>query len=139
MADNRDDGGADYELLGSLSIPPFLDTAARRVHGHGAEEMLFSTTRNELLQLAKYWGTEIVKIDFFRFQSGNSSASAGEEVGQFAEQRLNSIAEIVGSNLVDLAVAQADQEFAQTLDARSWETFLFAASHPCDPPPLLMD
>jgi hypothetical protein len=114
---------ADNDLLGAMHGRGFTVGGVDEVNGHGAEEIHgFSPTRHELIQLVKHWATVVVEIEYFWFcfqQTGSSEI----RLRPFAWRRISRIAEALGQEVVDKAVAEAIEEYGKGQDARAWQVF----------------
>ena len=59
---------ADNKMLGAINNGRFIIGHVEEVNGAGAEEVQgFLPTRNELIQLAKYWAKVGIDIDYYWF------------------------------------------------------------------------
>ena len=98
----------------------FLD----EVDGPGAEEIrVFISTRNELIQLVKYWAKVKIDLNYFMFLYQQTGSDWRRETS-FAEFRIGHIAKIIGNDEVDKAVEEAYAEFGERQDKRYWDIYL---------------
>lgn len=115
---------ADNDSLGPSGGYGFIIGYVDEVNGRGAEEIQgFLATRHELIQLAKYWTTKAIDIEYWWFlyeQVGTSETRSRA----FAWRRVSRIEEIVGKEEVDGAVKEAYDEYGKRLDAKAWNIFL---------------
>jgi hypothetical protein len=82
----------------------------------------FVATKFEVLQIAKYWATEIVDLDFDYFLYGCTGSSEWRR-REFADRRLNTISKFIGTLEVRVAFREAEQAFAKGIDPRTWKIF----------------
>lgn len=82
----------------------------------------FVATKNEILQLVRYWATEIIDLDFAFFLYG-SSGSSEWRTREFANRRLDTISKLIGEEEVTKTLRLAEQAFGQRVDQRAWRIF----------------
>jgi hypothetical protein len=93
------------------------------VNGRGAVEMSeFVPTRHELLQLVKYWMGVVLDRAFDGFLY-EYSCSEAIRLKPFAMRRIDRIADCCGEDCVRHACREAEDAFAQTVDAEAWQVF----------------
>jgi hypothetical protein len=80
-------------------------------------------TRNELHQLARYWATEIIDLDYDFFLYGGTGSSEWR-VREFANRRLSTMCTLLGADVVENIVSEAEQAFGKTVDQRAWKVFM---------------
>jgi hypothetical protein len=91
---------ADNDLLGAIRGRGVCTGFVDEVNGPGAEECsAFVPTRNELLQLVKYWAKIAIDIDYFWF-CYEQSGSREIRLEPFAWRRINRIAALLGNEVV---------------------------------------
>src|ERR1700730_13252943 len=113
----------DAQGLGPPQAGPFVIGVVDMIVGEGGVEVPgFVATKNEILQLARYWATEIIDLnfEFFLYQSTGSSEWRTRE---FAHRRLNTIGKLIGEEEVTKAFRQAEQAFANGTDQEAWKSF----------------
>lgn len=113
----------DSAGLGPLCVSPFTVGLVDIIAGKGGVEVAgFVATKDELLQLARYWATEILNLDFtyFLYQCTGSSEW---RTSLFARRRLDRIADLIGTQEVSNAFNEAEQAFARTVERRAWRIF----------------
>lgn len=109
--------------LGPRQTGPFSFGVVNTIVGEGGVEVPgFVPTKNEILQLVRYWATEIIDLDFSFFLHG-ATGSSEWRTREFANRRLNTISELIGQQEVTTAVEQATETFARRVDARAWKVF----------------
>jgi hypothetical protein len=92
--------------------------------GEGGLEMPgLVTTKNETLQLVRYWANEIVGLDFTFFLYG-CVGSSDWRIREYACRRLDTIAKSIGEEEVKKVFAQAEQDFGKGVDQRAWKIFM---------------
>jgi hypothetical protein len=88
----------------------------------GAEEVPeFVPTRNELIQLVKYWTKKTIDIDYFYFLWGQEEEW---RLLGYANSRLSKIAYLLGNAEVERAIAVAYDEYGSDQDPKLWDIFL---------------
>jgi hypothetical protein len=113
----------DAQGLGPRHTGPFAFGFVDMIVGEGGVEGPgFVATKNEILQLVRYWTTEIVDLDFSFFLHG-ATGSSEWRTREFANRRLNAIGKLIGQREVTTAVEQATETFARRVDARAWKVF----------------
>lgn len=94
------------------------------INGPDSAEMPeFVPTRYELLQLAKYWATLDLDLQFDFFLYGQSGSSEYRR-SAFARRRVGRIAEILGREQVDKLIDEVYEEYGKKQDARAWAIFV---------------
>jgi hypothetical protein len=113
----------DARGLGPRQTGPFAFGVVNMIVGEGGVEVPgFVPTKNEILQLVRYWATEIIGLDFSFFLYG-ATGSSEWRTREFANRRLNTISKLIGQQEVTTAVEQARETFAKRVDARTWKVF----------------
>jgi len=113
----------DAQGLGPRQTGPFAFGVVDTIVGEGGVEVPgFVPTKNEILQLVRYWATEIIDLDFSFFLHG-ATGSSEWRTREFANRRLNTISKLIGQQEVTTAVEQATETFAKRVDARAWKVF----------------
>lgn len=94
-----------------------------RVNGRGAEEINgFTPTRNELIELVKYWYGVLLDNRYFSFLYAQSGSREIRE-NPYAQRRIDRLAEALGHEDVDKAIAETEAEFSENLNPEHWEIF----------------
>jgi hypothetical protein len=94
-----------------------------RIVGEGGLEVPgFVATKDEILQLVRYWATEIIHLDFAFFLYG-STGSSEWRTREFANRRLTTISALIGEEEVNKAFRKAEHVFANGVDSRAWRIF----------------
>ena len=88
-------------------------------------------TRNEVFQLARYWVTEIIKLDFDYFVY-RSLESSRWRIREFAARRLDTISRFIGEEDARKAVKEAEQAFEKRVDPLSRKNFKGGGNRPGD-------
>ncbi len=88
----------------------------------GLEVPGFVATKNETLELVRYWATEIIDLDFTLFVYG-SSGSSEWRTREFATHRLDTISKLIGEEEVSKTIRLAEQAFGQGVGQRAWRIF----------------
>ena len=115
---------ADSDDLGPLVAGPFQIGALDEVNGEGGIEVPdFVPTRNELLQLVKYWERVTLEIEYFWFLY-QQTGSTDIRMRPFALRRINRIADVLGEEAVKQAIEEVYEEFRKREDPRLWDIFL---------------
>jgi len=102
----------------------FVVGSVDEVNGRGGEEIKdYDPTRNELLQLVKYWYEEFLSLKWSFFEtSGTGSFELRRE--HFAKRRINRIATAIGNEAVNQAIEEVHAKCkARVNDDRLWEIF----------------
>ena len=90
---------------------PFTIGFAEAIVGEeGLEVLGYVVTRNEILELVRYWATEIFQLDFAYFLYSEWRTY------QYSQGRLNTISELIGEEKVTEACRQAEQAFSRRVD-----------------------
>jgi hypothetical protein len=121
---NDNKHGPDNEGLGFYGNGRMIVGYVEEVNGAGAVEMPgFVATKHELIQLAKYWASIRIDIqfDWFAHQCVGSSETRLES---FSGRRISRIAECLGKDETNAAVENAHAEYAKNIDPRIWNVFL---------------
>ena len=109
--------------LGPRHVGPFTIGIVDMIVGDGGLEMPgFVATKNEILQLAQYWATKIINLDFLLFLYGCSGSSEWRTVA-VANRRLDRISTLIGEEEVTKAWREAEQAFATGVDQQAWKIF----------------
>jgi hypothetical protein len=122
---NPDVKNADNEWLGAVHAGGSVIGRVDEVNGPGAEEILFSPTKHELIQLVKHW-TRIafdIEYDWFLYQQSGSSDCRQQT---FAWCRINRIASAVGEPDVKKAIDEISEELIK--ESEGWRVFLRGTS-----------
>ena len=94
------------------------------VDGLGVEEIrVFIPTRNELIQLVKYWAEVKIDLNYFMFLYQQTGSDWRRETS-FAGFRIGRIAKIIGEDEVNKAIDEAYTEFGEKQDKRYWDIYL---------------
>jgi len=102
---------------------PFAIGDVDEIVGEGGVEVPgFVATKNEILQLVRYWATEIIDLDWIFFVYG-STGSSEWRTREFANRRLNAIGKLIGKEEVTQAFRQAEQAFGKGVDQWAWKIF----------------
>jgi hypothetical protein len=114
----------DARDLGPRQAGPFLVGVVDVIVGQdGAEIPGFVVTKNELLQLFRYWAFEIIDLDFEFFLYGCVGSSEWR-TREFANRRLDRITNLIGEEETTKAWKQAEQAYGQRVDQRAWRIFM---------------
>lgn len=114
----------DAEGLGPMHVGCSIVGAVDRIVGEGGAEVPgFLATKNELLQLVRYWATEIIDLDFDFFLYGCTGSSEWR-TRAFANRRLYTISKFIGEEEVTKAFRQAEQAFGKRVNQRAWKIFM---------------
>jgi hypothetical protein len=114
---------SDNSSLGQYTNGAFTVGSVDEVNGRGAQEVpAFIPTRNELVELAKYWAKVAIEAEFFGFIYA-CSGSTEIRLIPFAWRRVDRIADCVGEDEVGNAVEEVYEELAKTRDVRTWQIF----------------
>ena len=81
----------------------------------------FVPTRDELIQLVKYWATMVIDIRYWSFVAGQTGRD-DFRLENLALVRIQRIAEIIGDEEVAKAVNEAKAELSK--EAQGWDIFL---------------
>ena len=107
--------------MGPREADPFTIGFAEAIVGEeGLEVLGYVVTRNEILELVRYWATEIFQLDFAYFLYFLYSEW---RTYQYSQPRLNTISELIGGEKVAEACRQAEQAFSRRVDERAWRIF----------------
>ena len=113
----------DARGLGPMRAGPFAIGDVDEIVGEGGVEVPgFVATKNEILQLVRYWATEIIDLDWIFFVYG-STGSSEWRTREFANRRLNAIGKLIGKEEVTQAFRQAEQAFGKGVDQWAWKIF----------------
>jgi hypothetical protein len=113
----------DAQGLGPRQAGPFTVGFVDMIVGKGGLEVPeFVATKHEIIQLVRYWATEIIDLDFEFFLYGCTGSSEWR-THVFANRRLTTISKVLGEEEVTKAVMQAKEDFAKTVDQRAWKIF----------------
>jgi hypothetical protein len=114
----------DSDGLGFWGNEVFTVGYVEEVNGPDSVEMPeFVPTRYELIQLAKYWATLALDLQFDFFLYGQTGSSE-YRLDAFARRRVGWIAEILGREQVDKVIDQAYEEYGKKQDAKAWGIFM---------------
>ncbi|MGA3315458.1 MAG: hypothetical protein ABSC64_03355 [Candidatus Korobacteraceae bacterium] len=114
---------ADNKGLGSWGGPGYCVGYVDEVNGPGAGEVVgFVPTRHELLELARYWATVAVDLEYFRFLHGQYSSDRYRQQC-FAWRRVGRIQELLCED-ADKVVDEVYEKFGKEQNQKYWETFL---------------
>jgi hypothetical protein len=83
----------------------------------------FVATKNEVLQLVRYWATEIIRLEFTCFLYAYSGSSEWR-TREFANRRLDTIGKLIGQEEVTNAYRQAEQAYGRVVDPQAWGIFM---------------
>jgi hypothetical protein len=129
-ADQNHKLSKDAHGLGPLQGGQIRLGAVDMIVGEGGVEVPgFVATRNEVFQLARYWATEILRLDFdyFIYRSLGSSEWRTRE---FAARRLNTVSQFIGEGDARKASKEAEQAFKERVDPLSWKNFTGGGNSP---------
>ncbi len=114
---------ADNKGLGSCGRPGFCIGYVDEVNGPGAGEVVgFVPTRHELLELARYWATVAVDLEYFWFTYGQYSSDRFRRQS-LAWRRVGRIQELLGED-TNKVVEKVYEEYGEKQEKRHWEAFL---------------
>jgi hypothetical protein len=114
----------DAQGLGPRQASPFTVGFVDMVVGKGGLEVPgFVATKHEILQLVRYWATEIIDLDFEFFLYGCVGSSEWR-TREFAHRRLDRITNLIGEEEATTAWKQAEQAYSQRVDQRAWKIFM---------------
>ena len=120
LGENRNDSndGLGVVRTGGLVIG-FVDA----VNGPGARPCPeFVPTRHEVLEIARYWGSELLDNQIYWFLYGQTGSDE-IRIMAFAEARLDRIAAILGTESVTAVWEQVEHKFREQLGDKLWDTF----------------
>ena len=93
------------------------------VNGWGACEINeFVPTRYELIRLVKQWHTVYLKCKFDCFVF-NVTACREDRLATYAMRRIKRIAELLGEEIVNKAMNEAEEKFAESTNPALWGAF----------------
>lgn len=93
-------------------------------NSHRKEIATFVPTRDEMIQLVKYWVMEAIDEEYFIFW-GQCFGGSNRRRIDFDWKRVNDIAQILGEEETDRAVKKAYEEMAQDIDQSHWIVFRY--------------
>jgi hypothetical protein len=114
----------DSRGLGPMCAGSLVIGHVDQIVGEGGVELPgFVPTKNELLQLVRYWAMEIIDLDFafFLYDCTGSSEWRNRE---FANRRLNAISRVIGREEVTKTFREAEQAFSKGVDQKAWKIFM---------------
>jgi hypothetical protein len=115
---NADNEGLGFTQIGQCSIG-FVD----EISGTGAAECpTFVPTHKELLELARYWSRELLHCDTVCFLYGYSGSSEWRLI-EYANRRLERIADILGDDNVKAIFTEVENEFRTKWGESAWELY----------------
>jgi len=117
------DDGADEALMMRKNTAPIKETQPS-TRDHKKEVAAFVPTQDELSCLVKYWVRRAIDGEYFIFWDqcfGTSDLRAID----FDWNRVNEIAQILGTEKTDKAVTEAFEEEAQTFERHNWIVFRY--------------
>ena len=85
----------------------------------------FSPTSEELLQIVKYWTTEVLKVEYLDHFLIGMHEGRDWKLYYLAIRRISRITELLGQETVDQAIEEVYIEIGEKQDERIWNTFLF--------------
>jgi hypothetical protein len=107
-----------------MQAGPFAIGVVDVIVGEGGLEVPgFVATKSEILELVRYWATEIIDLDFTFFLYGCTGSSEWR-TREFANRRLNTISKLIGEEEVTQAFREAEQAFGKGVDQRAWKIFM---------------
>jgi len=122
-ADNGKLLSEDSRGLGPRYWGPVAFGVVDMIVGEGGTEVPgFVATKNEILQLVRYWATEIVHLDFSFFVLGYTGSSEWR-TREFANRRLDTIGKFIRKEELTEGFRHAEQVFAKGVDQRAWKIF----------------
>ena len=83
----------------------------------------FIPTRQELIQLVKYWAKMKIDVEYFMYVHQQTGSDLLSEKS-FAEYRIGRIAKILGDDEANKAVQEAYTEFGGDQDKQLWDKFM---------------
>ena len=83
----------------------------------------FNPTREELIQIIKYWAEEILRMDYESFLDGCWCGSQ-THLQIFGVHQINRIKEVLGKEAVKQAISETNTKFAEAQDKRLWDIFV---------------
>jgi len=115
---NADNEGLGFTQIGQCSIG-FVD----EISGTGAAECpTFVATHKELLELARYWARELLHCETYCFLYGYSGSSEWRLI-EYANRRLERIADILGDDNVKAIFTEVEAEFRTKWGEPAWELY----------------
>ena len=109
--------------LGPMQVGPIVVGLVDEIVGEGGVEVPGCViTKYESVQIVKHWAAEIIDLDFSYFLHA-STGSSEWRIREYANRRLNTIAQSIGEQEVETAFKQAGENFAKTVDQRAWKIF----------------
>ena len=113
---NADNDGLGTTVL--CGLPGIIEGYVVEVNGELAREIPdFVPTRDELIQLAKYWAKVERDIEFFHFRFRMTGSSEVRRA-TFARRRIARIERLVGRDVVKMAKEEAYAEVEKEQDPR---------------------
>jgi len=85
----------------------------------------FSPTSEELLQIVKYWTTEVLKVEYLDHFLIGMHEGRDWKLYYLAIRRISRITELLGEEAVDQAIDEVYTEFGKIQDENLWNIFLF--------------
>ena len=114
----------DAQALGPRQAGPFTVGLVDMIVGkRGLEVPGFVATKHEIIQLVRYWATEIIDLDFEFFLYGCTGSSEWR-TREFANRRLDRITNLIGEEEATKAWKQAEQAYSQRVDQRAWKILI---------------
>jgi hypothetical protein len=114
----------DARGLGPTYAGPIAIGRVDMIVGEGGVQVPgFVATKDEILQLVRYWATEIIDLDYVYFLYGCTGSSEWR-TRQFANRRLNTISNFIGNEEVTKAFRDAEEAFGKSADPRAWKIFM---------------
>jgi hypothetical protein len=117
MAEAARAPASQTEPKNSLADPEWLARYNRE-----DEEILFVATRDELVELSRYWATEILDENWLDFLYGYSSFSDWRS-RTFAWCRIDGIIELLGADRVKTVMEATKNEFGRGRTPDHWRIF----------------
>jgi hypothetical protein len=113
----------DARGLGPRQVGPIMIGVVDMIVGDGGVEVpSFLATKNEILQLVRYWAKEIIDSDFVFFLYG-ATGSSEWRTREFANRPLNTISKLIGEEEVTKAFRQTEQAIAKEVGPEAWRIF----------------
>ena len=83
----------------------------------------YNPTREEFIQIVKYWAQEVLEVQYFQFGTGQYCGRDSRLI-RFARERCDRIAEVLGQEAVYQAIDEVYAKFGEKQDQTIWNIFL---------------
>jgi len=80
-------------------------------------------TREEIIQIVKYWIKEVLEVQYYQFVTGAHSGSDWRLIS-FARNQGDHITEVLGIEAMDQAINEVYAKFGEKQEKRIWNIFL---------------